>query len=247
MCPYIIGSGVFGPGSEREGWMIDYLRQHGGVALGMIRSTPQQGEFAKEPGVNVLYGLRYQLALLRRDDREHALAGFYGQLAQGMTRDTFVGGEGSRFFHGDRLGRSFYLPPNSASNAAFLTTLRYLLVQDWEDDDGRPDALRLLYGAPGRWLADGAEVRLERAPTRFGPVGLHAVSRLHKGEVEVTLEPPPRRPKRWSLRLPLPQGWKVVAARSAEKDLSVGTDGSVELPYRNERFAVRFLVERRGP
>ena len=64
----------------------------------LIRSTPQQGEFAKEPGVNVLYGLRYQLTLLRRDDREHALAGFYGQLAQGMTRDTFIGGEGSRFF-----------------------------------------------------------------------------------------------------------------------------------------------------
>jgi hypothetical protein len=92
MCPYIIGSGVFGPGSERECWLIDYLKQHGGVAMGMIRSMPQQGEFAKEPGVNVLYGLRYKLALLRRDDREHALAGFYGQLAQGMTRETFIDG-----------------------------------------------------------------------------------------------------------------------------------------------------------
>jgi hypothetical protein len=40
MAPYVIGSGVFGPGSEREGWMIGYLRQHGGIAMGMIRSTP---------------------------------------------------------------------------------------------------------------------------------------------------------------------------------------------------------------
>ena len=137
MAPYIIGSGIFRSGSERETWMIDYLRQHGGVAMGMIRSTPHQGEFDGEPGVNVLYGLRYQLALLRRDDREHALAGFYAHLAQGMTRDTFIGGEGSRFFHGDRLGRSFYLPPNSAANATFLTTLRYLLIQDWEDEAGQ--------------------------------------------------------------------------------------------------------------
>ena len=53
--------------------MIDYLRTHGGLAMGMIRSTPQQGEFAKEPGVNVLYGLRYMLALLRRDDRDQAV------------------------------------------------------------------------------------------------------------------------------------------------------------------------------
>ena len=73
-----------------------------------------------------------------------------------MTRDTFVGGEGSRFFHGDKHGRSFYLPPNSASNATFLTTLRYLLIQDWDlDDDGRPETLRLLFGAPARWLRDG--------------------------------------------------------------------------------------------
>src|SRR5205085_1065414 len=86
--------------------------------------------------------------------REHAVAGFYGQLAQAMTRDTFIGGEGSRFLHGDAQGRSFYLPPNSASNAMFLTTLRYLLVQDWDlDDDGKPDTLRLLYGATARSIS----------------------------------------------------------------------------------------------
>ena len=75
--------------------MIEYLRNHGGIAMGMIRSTPQQGEFAGEPGVNVLYGLRYMLPLLRRDDVGHALVGFYGQLAQGMTHDTFIGGPGN--------------------------------------------------------------------------------------------------------------------------------------------------------
>src|SRR5262249_28062748 len=151
---------------------------HGGLALGMVRSTPHQGKFAGEPGANVLYGLRYMLAQLRRDDRGHALTGFYGQLAQGMTRETFVGADGTRFLHGDAQGRSMYLPPNSASNAMFLTTLRYLLIQDWEDDDGRPDVLRLLYGAPGRWLKDGAVLRVDGAPTRFGPVAFRVESRL---------------------------------------------------------------------
>src|SRR5262249_8625794 len=82
MAPYVIGSGVFPPGREREGWLIDYLQQHGGIALGMIRSMPHQGEFNQQPGVNVLYGLRYMLALLRRGDRDHAQVGFYGHLAQ---------------------------------------------------------------------------------------------------------------------------------------------------------------------
>src|SRR5438045_9346568 len=101
------------------------------------------------------------LAQRRRDERDLALVGFYGHLAQGMTRETFIGGEGSRFLHGDQFGRSFYLPPNSASNAMFLTTLRYLLIQDWDlNDDGRPETLRLLFGMPARWLTDDAVVGL---------------------------------------------------------------------------------------
>jgi hypothetical protein len=248
IAPYVLGSEVFGPGAEREGWMIDYLRQHGGLAMGMIRSTPHQGQFKGEPGVNVLYGLRYQLALLRRDDRAHALVGFYGHLAQGMTRGTFVGGEGSRFLHGDRRGRSFYLPPNSASNAAFLTVLRYLLVQDWDlDGDGRPETLRLLYSAPGRWLRDGAVLKAERAPTAFGEVSLRAESRLARGAVLVTVEPPPRRPEKLLLRPALPEGWKVVTAQAGGAKLIVGPDGAVDLSSHGRPVTVRFEVRRERP
>src|SRR5581483_4433743 len=124
------------------------------------------------------------------------------------TRDTFSGGEGSKFFHGDSRGRSFYLPPNSTANAMFLQTLRYLLVQDWPDDAGRPHELRLLYGAPGRWLADGATLKVERAPTLFGLVSLRTESHLSKGEVDVQVEAPPRAPAKWLLRPPLPPGWR---------------------------------------
>ena len=243
MAPYILGSGVFGPGSERETWMIDYLREHGGIAMGMIRSTPHQGEFDNEPGVNVLYGQRYTLALLRRDDRDHALVGFYGQLAQGMTRETFIGAEGTRFLHGDRHGRSMYLPPNSASNAMFLTTLRYLLIQDWDGDDGRPETLRLLYGAPGRWLKDGAQIKVERAPTQFGEVSFRVESKLSRGEVLVHLDAPPRRPAKWLLRLPLPSGWQVVSATVGDAEQKLGKDGAVDLSGREGKFTVRFRVE----
>jgi hypothetical protein len=246
MAPYIIGSGVFGPGSERETWMIEYLREHGGLAMGMIRSTPQQGEFAKQPGVNVLYGLRYMVALLRRDDRGHALAGFYGQLAQGMTRGTFIGAEGTRFLHGDRFGRSMYLPPNSASNAMFLTTLRYLLVQDWENEAGRPAELRLLYGIPSRWLKDGATVKVERAPTMFGEIAFRVESRLSSGEVLLHLVPPPRRPDRFSVRLPLLPGWRVASAKIGDTALAL-KDGAVDIPPRSGRFTIRFQVESVAP
>lgn len=244
IAPYVIGSGVFGYGSEREDWLLGYLQQHGGIAMGMIRCEPHQGQFNGEPGVNVLYGLRYMLALLRRDDRERALVGFYGQLAQAMTRDTFIGGEGSRFVHGDRYGRSFYLPPNSASNAMFLITLRYLLVQDWDlNEDGKPDTLRLLYGVPRRWLRDGAALKMERAPTMFGEVSIEVASHLKAGEVLVRMIAPPRPLERMSLRLPLPSGWRTVAATIDGADLPLGKDATVDLAGRSGAFTVRFKVE----
>jgi hypothetical protein len=247
MAPYIIGARVFGPGSERETWMLEYLRQHGGIAMGMIRSMPHQGEFDKQPGVNVLYGLRYMLAQLRRDERNNALVGFYGHLAQAMTRDTFIGGEGSRFFHGDRFGRSFYLPPNSASNAMFLLTLRYLLIQDWDlDDDGRPETLRLLYGAPGRWLKDGAVLAVERAPTAFGEVSFRVESQLSKASVVLNVEAPPRQPQKWLLRLPLPTGWSVEKAQIGETMLALGKDRAVDLSGRTGRFTVQFTCRHGG-
>jgi hypothetical protein len=243
MIPYVLGSGIFGPGEEREGWVIDYLRQRGGIAMGMIRSMPHQGEFNKEPGVNVLYGLRYNLTLMRRGDRDHALVGFYGHLAQAMTRDTFIGGEGSRFLHGDRHGRSFYLPPNSASNATFLTTLRYLLVQDWDlDDDGHPETLRLLDAIPPRWLKEGAVIRMEKAPTEFGEVFLRVESRLKQGEVAVTVQSPPRTVKVWSLRLPDPPGHTITGVRIGDEELRRDADGRVDLSKRDAKFTVRFLV-----
>ncbi len=245
MIPYVLGSGVFGRGSPREGWIIDYLRTHGGIAMGMIRSTPHQGQFDNMPGVNPLYGLRYQLTLLRRDDPGHALVGFYGHLAQGFTRDTFIGGEGSQLLNGDARGRTFYLPPNSASNATLLTTLRYLLIQDWDlDDDGRPETLRLLYGAPGRWLRDGAVLEVARVPTAFGEVSFRAESRLGEGAVLLTIEAPPRAPESWFVRLPLPSGWKATGAESGGIDLPIGEGSAIDLSGRTGRFVVRVRTGR---
>lgn len=243
MAPYIIGSGVFPPGSERETWLIEYLQQHGGLAMGIIRSMPHQGEFNQQPGVNVLYGLRYLLALLRRDDRDRALVGFYGHLAQGMTRDTFIGGEGSRFLHGDAHGRSFYLPPNSASNAMFLLTLRYLLVQDWDlDDDGVPETLRLLYGIPQRWLIEGSPLVLERAPTAFGPLSLRVTPRFAQHEILVQLTAPPRRPGRMFLRLPPPTGWNITEAWLGAERMPLDSRHGIDLTGRIGALDIRFRL-----
>ena len=245
MCPYVIGSEIFGQASKREDWLIGYLQQHGGISMGMIRTMPAQGQFKDQPGVNPLYGLRYQMALLRRDEREKAIVGFYGQLAQGMTRGMFIGGEGSRFVHGDANGRSFYLPPNSASNAAWLITLRNLLIQDWDlDEDARPETLRLLFAAPRAWLADGSVISVGKAPTMFGPVSFDMKSSLGDGFVQVRVTPPPREVKTMLLRAPLPDGWRVESVQIDGAEAQLMGGNAVDLSGRIKPVVVRFKVKR---
>jgi hypothetical protein len=245
MCPYVIGSEIFGQGTKREDWLIGYLQQHGGISMGMIRTMPAQGQFKDQPGVNPLYGLRYQMALLRRDEREKALVGFYGQLAQGMTRGTFIGGEGSRFVHGDANGRSFYLPPNSASNAAWLVTLRNLLIQDWDlDEDARPETLRLLFAVPRAWLADGSVISVGKATTTFGPVSFDVKSSLGDGFVQVRVTPPPRPVKTMLLRAPLPDGRRVESVQIDGAKAQLMEGNAVDLSGRTKPVVVRFRVKR---
>ena len=83
---------------------------------------------------------------------------------------------------------------------------------------------------------------MEGAPTLFGPMSMKVESRLKQSEVVVTIDPPPRRPNKWLLRLPL----RTVSARIGDKEVMIGKDGEVELAYQKERFVVRFRVKGDG-
>lgn len=244
---YTIASGIFPPGSEEETWIPRYQEQHGGLCMGMLRSGGAEFNFwTGEHRINPLYGTRYALDTLRRDDPERALVSFYGMLAQGFTRNTFVCGEGCALTPVDEDGRIFYCPPNSAANGHFLSMLRNLLVQDWDlDDDGRPETLRLFFATPGRWLSDGETIKVERAPTAFGEVSVRMQSRLNEGEVVAEVEPPRRQtPKQMFLRARVPQGWKVTAAEVGTRRLIVDNRGTANISDLKGKSTVRFKVEK---
>ncbi|MHB8897512.1 MAG: hypothetical protein ACYC6Y_02055 [Thermoguttaceae bacterium] len=244
---YVIASRIFPAGSEEETWIPRYLEAHGGLCMGMTRSGGTAHGFWTGPDrVNPLYGTRYVLDTLRRDDPEWALVSFYGMLAQGFTRDTFVAGEGCTLAPVDDGGRFFYCPPNSAGNAHFLTMLRNLLVQDLDtDDDGEPETLRLLFATSRRWLEDGKQIRVERAPTAFGPVSVRAGSHLAAGRVLVDVDLPARnRPKQVLLRARVPEGWRVAAAAVGDASLPVDQRGTVDLGDRQGGVSVEFTVTR---
>jgi hypothetical protein len=242
---YVIGSRLF-VGSERELWLPRYVEQHGGLFMGLTRSAATNNTFwTGTHRTNPLYGMRYILDTLRRDDPERALVSFYGMLAQGMTRNTFIGAEGCAIEPLDEGGRFFYCPPNSSSNGQWLAVLRYLLVQDWDmDEDGRPDTLRLLFGTPRRWLEDGKTITVEHAPTAFGKVSMKVESRLRQEEVTVDVSLPARnKPMKTLLRARVPEGWKVVSAKCGERSFVTDEKGTIEITGLEGTTRVVFKVK----
>ncbi len=238
---FTMASGIFPSGSEEAGWIAHYQEQHGGLCMGMLRAGGGQFNFwTGEHRINPLYGTRYALDTLRRDDPERALVSFYGMLAQGFTRNTFIGGEGCNLDPVDEDGRMFYCPPNSAANAHFLSMLRYLLVQDWDlDDDGKPETLRLAFATPKRWLEDGKTIEVERAPTAFGPVSFKIGSKLSEGKVTGEFDLPTRNPAtRTQARIRLPDGWRIASVQVNGRKAAADADGAVDLSGRTGKLTV---------
>lgn len=244
---YTMASGIFPPGSEEESWIAHYQEQHGGLCMGMLRAGGGQCNFwTSDNRINPLYGTRYALDTLRRDEPERALVALYGMLAQGFTRNTFVSAEGCNLDPVDDGGRIFYCPPNSAANAHFLSMLRYALVQDWDlDGDGVPETLRLGFAAPKRWIEAGKQIKVERAPTAFGPVSFILKSSLSQGGVIAEVDLPKRdAPARIYLRARVPEGWRVKSAEVGGKSLPVDAQGTVDISALAGRQIIRFGVVR---
>jgi hypothetical protein len=216
MAPYVYGSGIFAGDARRERAMLDFQLRRGGLCMGMVRFHQHSGLFANEDAVDDLYTLRLAEELLRLGEADRALVSFYGKLAQGFTRDTFVGGEGTGLRPLDARGRAMYLPPNASGNAFFLLLLRQMLVQELDGDaDGRADGLRLLGAVPRAWLQDGRRIAASRMPTAFGPLSVEAVSELAQGRVRVIADLPRGLPVPATLLLRLPAGWQIASGGEA--------------------------------
>ena len=105
-----------------------------------------------------------------------------------------------------------YLPPNAASNSAFLETLRLMLVHETtrrRPPDG-PRARLRARRAPGSRRASRSPSR--EAPTSFGPVSYEIDA--GDDQITATVAVPSRRPPgSLKLRLRLPLSEHILAVR----------------------------------
>jgi hypothetical protein len=239
VAPYAFASGLFPPGGRDAKGALRYMLLHGSRLLGLVRggSYALYGRDAPPTmsGTDQVYGNNVARFLADNDQADQLVLSLYGMLAAAMTPRTFVSGEGATVTPLDGSSyRAMYLPPNAASNAAFLETLRLMLVHE------TPTGLQLAYSTPRAWLLPGKRIAVSRFPTSFGVLSysLRTSAVAVQASVEV-----PERARRLALRLRLPRGRRIVAvtlggrpfrrfdAASSTLDLS-GLSGSLDLVAR---------------
>jgi hypothetical protein len=165
----------------------------------------------------------------------------YGHLAAAMTRETFVGGEAASLSPiGRAYYRSMYLPPNSVANAAWLETLRLLVVDELPDARG----LQLAYATPRAWLAPGKRISVDRVPTGFGPLSYTLVSRA--GSLSATIDVPRIAGHSLSLRLRLPGAARISSVTVDGRPLRTfdRRTGTIDLTGHGSSLAVEVAVAR---
>jgi hypothetical protein len=216
--PYALASGLFAPGSPEAQGALRYMLTHGSRLLGMVRAAgfSLYGRPAfPTSGTDQVYGVNVSRFLADNDQAEQLVLSLYGQLAAGMTPHTFVAGEAHSVAPlGAHAGRTMYNPPNSGANAAFLVTLRAMLVHEVGG------TLRLAYATPRAWLAPGKRIEVRNAPTSAGPVSYTIDSRAD--DVLVTVDVPPLA-TRLFLRLRLPGATKTFDLTGRSGTVSFAT------------------------
>jgi len=213
--PYALASGLFEPGGAQARGILRYLNTHGAHILGLLRTGAYglYGRNAREPrqsGANPVYGLNFSRFLADNDRADDLVLSLYAQLAVAHTPGTFVSGESVSIAPLEgRLYRATYLPPNGASNAAFLETLRSLVVHERADRHGVPRGLELAFATPRGWLRPGRRIEVNNLATSFGPLSYTLSADV--SSVHASIDVPFREPLRglW-LRFRLPEGKRVV-------------------------------------
>ena len=222
--PYAFASGFWQADGEEMDAILGFLRGHGAFLAGLLRFnyyptaigayTPNGIPGYYTDGVDNVYLPSIVRVLAARNETDALLLTFYSYLAHGMTRGTFISGEGDNIgvYPEDvppypKLGyRSMYGSVCNAQNALFLQTLRALLIQETYDEQGNPAVLRLTPATPRAWLEEGSTISFRDAPTIFGAVsGNIFVSPMGDRRIRAEWTLPSRNKPvaiQWCMRLP---------------------------------------------
>jgi hypothetical protein len=241
--PYALASGILPPRSAQARGVLGYMLAHGSRILGLVRAgafTLYRRTPFPRSGTDQVYGLNVARFLADNDRANQLVLSLYGHLAAGMAPKTFVSGEAATIapVRGEPY-RKMFLPPNSGSNAAFLETLRLMLVHEVKGSSGAPSGLELAFATPRSWLRPGREIAVHDAPTSFGKVSYSLTAQ--DGSVLALLDVPPSGAlRKLELRLRLPRGRHVtqVSIEGRPYTRFDAETGTIDLTGRTGNFAL---------
>jgi hypothetical protein len=177
---------IFAPDDPRVAALIQEVRHRhgGGFVEGTIRWTGAQD------AIHPYMSAYTTMAELVRGNGQQFVEDFYWYLLHSTAAHAFPEG----IYFKTRVAWNDTIPHvTGASNYALL--LRHMLVHEQGGD------LHLLLGVPDGWLGAGQQIRVERAPTHFGPMGMTVRGTVAGVEVEID-RPARQPPTRIVLHLP---------------------------------------------
>jgi len=177
---------IFDRDDRRVAALIEAVREdHGG---GFVEGTIR---WLGQPDAIHPYMSAYTtMASLLRGEHERVVEDFYWYLLHSTATHAFPEG----IYYKQRKAWSDTIP-HALGAANYALMLRHMLIHE------RGEELHLLMAVPDGWLAEGEAIRIQRAPTHFGPVSLR-VAGTAQG-VRVSLDPRWRQPpRRTVLHLP---------------------------------------------
>jgi hypothetical protein len=114
------------------------------------------------------------LAYLYRDDPKAVIRAFYSQMACAFSHTVFEPVE-HRWMHGQYFG-----PPST--DGSWFELFRDLLIREVDDH-----TLIIAQATPRKWLENGKEIEVSRAPTYFRNVSFHIQSHSESGTISASV------------------------------------------------------------
>jgi hypothetical protein len=177
--------------------VIDCMRAYGGTTLGVVANIEPPHPQGRDILGFISYG--YAQMLLRLDRIEEYLLFLYSHRYHDHSRGSWVAGEVTGLDGDTAL---FCIP----AQQTIPLLVRWMLVLEDSDED----RLYLAKGVPRDWVASGKEIRIDRAPTRWGRVNFNLAANSSSKSVAATIDlARPGAPKELHLKLRLPSQRKL--------------------------------------
>jgi hypothetical protein len=202
--------------------IIDCMRAYGGTTLGVLANIEPPHAEGRDILGFISYG--YAQALLRLDRIEEFLLFLYSHRYHDHTRGSWTAGEVAGIDGDNAL---FCIP----AQLTIPILMRWMLVLEDSDED------RLYFGKglPREWVISGKEIRIERAPTRWGRVSMKILADATAKNIQarIDLERPGspkeiqvklRLPKQYALRKPIVNGRPAAIGGLNNDSVIVQTD-----------------------